>query len=316
MSLRDGIRLRPAGEADLAVCEDIWRDAINDYSIPLGQHEIPPDNPSLRQLHAHTLATDPGLFWVATRLDGPAAEERVLAFAAAVRREAVWFLSMLFVRPGSQHAGLGRELLRRVLPQGNDATLAVATDAAQPASNGLYASVGMVPRMPMFNIVGRPVRPDALAPLPAGIQAVRLDGSKHPAGRGNGLDAELAQLDRSALGFAHPEDHAFVRGQSRTGFAYRDGSGRLLGYGYASEVGRIGPIAVADAALHAPITADLLEAVVPRGLSAIWVPGHAGRTMEMLIAAGLRIEGFPVLLAWSRSFADFSRYLPISPGLL
>jgi hypothetical protein len=34
------------------------------------------------------------------------------------------------------------------------------------------------------------------------------------------------------------------------------------------------------------------------------------------IGAGLRIEGFPVLFCWSQPFADFSRYIPTSPGLL
>ena len=35
-----------------------------------------------------------------------------------------------------------------------------------------------------------------------------------------------------------------------------------------------------------------------------------------LLRAGFRIDGFPVLLCWDRPFADFARYLPISPGLL
>jgi hypothetical protein len=35
-----------------------------------------------------------------------------------------------------------------------------------------------------------------------------------------------------------------------------------------------------------------------------------------LLEAGLRLEGFPVLLCWDRPFADLARYLPISPGLL
>jgi hypothetical protein len=38
--------------------------------------------------------------------------------------------------------------------------------------------------------------------------------------------------------------------------------------------------------------------------------------VSALLRAGLWIDGFPVLLCWSRPFADFSRYVPISPGLL
>jgi len=319
---------RLATEADLPACEATWRDGLNDYLVPMGQYEVPADNPALRLLHAHALATDPTRFWVASRPAGPddrggdgaaaGAEvgERVIGFASAVRRDHVWFLSMLFVRPGEQAAGVGRALLRRVLPaSGDDATLATVTDTAQPISNGLYTSFGIVPRLAMFNLVGRPTRPEALASLPDGVHAVRFDATT-PAERDRVGDAELGGLDRATLGFSHREDHEFVRRQGRVGFAYRDGRGDLLGYGYASEVGRIGPIATRDAALHAPIVAHLLDAVVPRGASAIWVPGAAGETMRMLVRAGLRMEGFPVLVCWSRPFADFARYLPISPGLL
>jgi GNAT superfamily N-acetyltransferase len=316
VSLPDGIELRPATEADLAACEDTWRESLNDYLLPLGQLEIPPDNASLRQLHAHALATDPGLFWVAVRPSVKTGEPRVIGFVAAVRRESVWFLSMLFVRPGHQHVGIGRALLEGALPGPADpATVAVATDSAQPISNGLYAVYGMTPRLPLFSLIGRPNRPEMLPALPAGIRVARFDPPA-PAERNGDLERELAELDRAVLGFAHPEDHAYLRQQGRIGLAYRDASGRLLGYGYTSEVGRVGPVAVIDAALQAAVAADLLTAIPPRGASAIWVPGEAGPTMEMLLRAGLRIEGFPVLLCWSRRFADFGRYLPTSPGLL
>jgi GNAT superfamily N-acetyltransferase len=304
------VTYRPATEADLPACEATWRAGLNDYLVPMGQYEIPADNPSLRLLHAHALATDPERFWVATH------DVAVVGFGSAVRRGPVWFLSMLFVRPGLQASGVGRELLRRILPApGDDAILATGTDSAQPISNGLYASVGIVPRMPMFNLVGRPARPEALPPLPPDVTATRLDGAG-PGARGLALETEIDQLDLATLGFRHGEDHEFVRRQGRTGFAYRDGRGSLLGYGYTSELGRIGPVATRDPDLHAPILAHLLDALVPRGASAVWVPGAAGETMQTLVRAGLRMEGFPVLVCWSRPFADFSRYLPISPGLL
>ena len=316
MSLPEGISLRPARPADLPACHDIWRDGLNDYLLPLGQMEIPPDNGSLRLLHEHALATDPLGFWVATQpLAGASAAGEVIAFISSLRRESVWFLSMLFVRPGRQLGGLGRALIEQTLPQDDGVALAVATDPAQPISNGLYASFGMVSRLPMFNLVGRPARLEALAALPAGVVATRFDAST-PAERDRDLEEELAAMDRDVLGFAHPEDHEFLRRQGRIGFGYRDGRGRLVGYGYTSEVGRIGPIAVRDEALQAAVAADLLLAVTPRGASATWVSGNSGATMQMLLRAGLRIEGFPVLLGWTRAFADFGRYVPISPGIL
>ena len=318
----DGIVLRRATATDLAACEDVWRDGLNDYLLPLGQMEITPDNAQLRQLHAHLLDTDPSLFWVATRTDLPdvAGGERVIAFAAASRRGPTWFLSMLFVRPGEQSRGLGRRLLDRILPS-DGAVRAVATDPAQPMSNGLYASVGMVARVPVFNLVGRPTRPEALQPLPKGI----ADVGPHAAPDGTGperataepaVDLEIDELDRETLGFDHAVDHAFLRRGGRMCFTYRDGQGRLVGYGYTSAVGRIGPVAVRPTLPLASVVADLLTTVAPRGASAIWVTGQAGPTIEMLVRAGLRIEGFPVLIGWNRPFAAFDRYIPTSPGLL
>lgn len=308
------IVVRPAVAGDLPACEDVWRAGLNDYLLPLGQTEIPPDNAQLRQLHAHLLATDPGLFWVATRPD-PGRGQILVAFAAAARRGPTWFLSMLFVRPGDQHRGLGRRLLDRILPD-DGVVRAVATDPAQPISNGLYASVGIVARVPVFNLVGRPTRPEALEPLPPGIEALVpsvADASTDPEPT---LALEIDQLDRETLGFAHAADHAYLRGGGRMCSTYRNAGGHLVGYGYTSAVGRIGPIAVGPELPLAAVTAHLLTAVPPRGASSVWVTGQAGPTIEMLIRAGLRIEGFPVLLGWNRAFGAFDRYVQTSPGLL
>jgi GNAT superfamily N-acetyltransferase len=313
MATTDGLRLRPAEVTDLAACATIWRDALNDYFARQGRPEIPPDVPAIGRLHAHTLATDPQRFWVA---EGGAGD--VAAFGSAVMRGPLWFLSMLFVRPGLQARGVGRALLERIGPP-PDATdgliRATATDSGQPVSNGLYGALGMSPRLPLFNLVGRPTRPADLVPLPAGIGVERHDAA------GPGLDdaalqAEIYDLDRAVLGFGRPADHDFVRAEGRSCFVFRDGAGGVVGYGYTSEVGRVAPVTVRDAVLLAPVLGHLLTVVEPRGASAAWLAGAAGEAFASLVGAGLRIEDLPVLLCWDRPFADFSRAVPISPGLL
>jgi hypothetical protein len=314
-------RLRPATERDLAACERIWRAGLIGYLGPMGLGEIPEDNPGLRRLHAHTLATDPDRFWVAVDAD-----DAPVAFGSAVRRGRVWFLSMLFVNPDVQAKRVGRGILERILPPaGDDAILATATDSAQPISNALYASLGIVPRVPLLSFVGRPRAGWTPPTLLPGIVAVPVIGEHGVAARDLGArvepeDARFAgdrdALDLEVLGFEHPQDHRYAANPDQRMFAYRDPAGRLAGYGAASLAGRVGPIAVRDEALLAPVVGHLLSVIEPRGASALWLAGTAGAAVRLCLEAGLRMDGFPLLVCWSTPFVDLARYLPISPGLL
>jgi GNAT superfamily N-acetyltransferase len=331
VTARTGHRIRPATAADLATCAAIWRESLNDYLGRLAQPEIPDELGSILRLYGHLQATDPTTFLVAeTPATGPGARSEpgtppIDAFVVVVRRDALWYLSMLFVRPAAQGQGLGRALLEAVEPRdaaGGDARSvgahATATDTAQPISNGLYASRGMVPRVPLLRLVGLPTRPAAFDPLPTGVEAIAFDEVEDtPDGLGrSALTAELDALDRDAAGFTRPADHGFVIREGRIGFLFRDRDGRAVGYGYTSEAGRVGPIVVRDGALLGPVVGHLVHAVRPRGAFGLWVPGTAGQAVVPLLQSGFRFDGFPVLLCWDRPFADFSRCIPISPGLL
>ena len=308
---------RAAKPEELATCGAIWRTSINDYIVRLGQDEIPLElNPATR-LFVHLQSTDPDRFIVATvpEPDG----ERVIAFASAIVRERLWYLSMLFVLPEFQGAGMGRELLARVATDDDEGVRATATDSAQPISNALYALYDIVPRMPLLSLTGLPRRPEAFGELPAGIVPIAFeeitDGG--PGGQGHQMLVDAIDgLDRELLGVAHPLDHRFLRSEARRGWLYRGPDGTPVGYGYAGEAGRVGPVATRDEALLAPILGHLTTAVVPRGAFALWIGGAADRALVPALQAGFRLEQFPVLVCWDRPFADFSRYLPISPGLL
>jgi GNAT superfamily N-acetyltransferase len=312
------VSFRPATPDDLLTCAGIWRIAINDYTAPLGQPPVPDDLASIGRLYGHLQATDPERFVVATLPDGGAPNgERIVAFVVATMRDRVWFLSMLFVLPDYQGRGLGRALLDRVMPAPSAGTArATGTDTAQPISNALYAGLGIVPRMPLFNLIGVPDRPEAFGSLPGGstarsFEAVASDGDGH-----RRLAATVDGLDRELNGFTHPMDHRFLRQQERHGWLYEAADGTVLGYGYSAESGRLGPVLVRDPDLLAPVLGHLTAAVQPRGAFITWVPGHAERALVPLLRAGFRLDTFPVLLCWDRPVADFERYLPISPGLL
>jgi GNAT superfamily N-acetyltransferase len=312
-----GITFRSARPEDLPECAVIWRTSINDYLGRLNRSEIPDELAPIGRLHAHTQATDPDRFVVAAVRSE--AGERILAFGSAIERGRVWFLSMLFVRPEAQGQGLGRAILERLLPAPTfDGVLATAIDSLQPISTALYARYGIVPRMPIVDLRGEIDRPEAFPDLPDGVVAIPfesiVDGPPDGAGHRT-LAEQVDALDRELLGAEHPQDHRFLRTEHRRGFLYRAAGGAVLGYGYAGEVGRVGPIAVRDAALLEPVAGHLIGAVPARGGRAIWAPGAAPGLMPTLLAAGLRIDEFPLLVCWDRPFADFSRYVPISPGL-
>jgi len=314
----DGLTYRPVRPDEIEACAGIWRAAINDYIVRLGQDEIPPElNPIIR-LFTHLQGTDPERFIAATRTTRDNAEDLV-GFALAILRERLWYLSMLFVLPELQGAGIGRQLLARVLPEDGGIARATATDSAQPISNALYSTYGITPRMPLLNLSGLPHRPEAFGTLPSGVTPVAFEtiAAGPPDGPGHRrLMTEVDALDRELLSAAHPLDHRFLRMESRHGWLYHGPDGVPLGYGYAGEAGRLGPIAVRDQALLAPIMGHLTSVVVPRGAFATWIGGAADGAIVALLRAGFRFDQFPVLLCWDRPFGDFARYLPISPGLV
>lgn len=326
------VTYRPPRRSELADCALVWYSAVDDYMARLNRPLPPPYLDPLLALLEHLLTTDPERFLVAVRPPeaGPGhGRDQVVAFAIAVQREHVWFLSQLYVLPHEQGRGIGRALMTQILPlppspsdgnpggareRENEAeadrrhgVLAMCTDSAQPVSNGLYARFGIVPRTPVFNLVGTP-NPSALARLPAGVEAEPFG----PAG----VSAEIDAIDRAILGYAHPADHDHVRASGRTGFLYRTSAGEPLGYGYSSEAGRFGPVALLDDTLTAAVLGHLMTVIRPRGATSVWVPGTNDRAMVALLRAGLRIEGFPALLCWTRPFAQFDRYLPASLALL
>jgi GNAT superfamily N-acetyltransferase len=314
-AVRDALTFRPVRADELESCAEIWRLATNDYLGRLNVPDLQTENGPIVRLYTHLLATDPERFIVATRADPDhEAGERIVAFAVAVVREHLWYLSMCFVLPEIQGAGVARRMLDRIAPEDESTVRATGTDSAQPISNALYASLGIVPRVPLLNLIGLPVATDAFGALPSGVRVTPFD--RVAADDHDRLATVVDALDAETLGVRHSIDHRYLRQESRRGWLFTGPDGAPLAYGYATEAGRIGPVASRDPDLVAPILGYLTTAVIPRGAFALWLPGSADRAVIGALRAGFRLEPFPVLLCWDRPFADLTRYLPISPGLL
>ncbi|HXG40268.1 MAG TPA: GNAT family N-acetyltransferase [Candidatus Limnocylindrales bacterium] len=309
--------IRPGAPDSFERCLAIWRAALDDYLARLNQPPIVTDSRALGRLLAHLQATDPGRFRVA-ELDG-----RLVGFGSAVVRGSWWFLALLFVEPSVQGHGIGRLLLESLLPRPGERidALATVTDAAQPISNALYARFGLVPRLPILQLLGRPER-EPLPELPAGISSVAFEravGGPSDGAGGSRLEAALGRLDRALVGTERRADHAFLAGDGRRGVLYLGPDGEAVGYGYWSSGGQLGPAGAIDPELLPAIVGDLVrragEALPERPLVAVHVPGAADRLLVALLRSGLRLEGFPALACWSRPFAAFDRYVPGSLAL-
>ena len=326
---------RLAREGDLDACARLHKAAVDDYQARLGQPPMPDDLLAVRRLLSHLLTTDPERFWVATVRDDGGGEQ-LAGFTSATVRQGLWFLAMLFVRPGTQAAGLGQALMDRAqagrdVPPGGPAvpgpddplgtdihTWGMCTDAAQPISNALYARRGMVPRIPAWRLIGEVRRWSAVPLLPASLEAVPFEAvaGAGPDGTRRLGDA-VDSLDQELIRAGHSQEHAWLRREGRTGFLIRERrGGAVAGYVYGSGGGRLGPVAALDPVLHPALLGVAVRETPMLGPVAIWVPGSADIAMRALLDAGLRLDGFPGLICWSRRDHPFERYVPISLALV
>jgi len=318
---------RPLETADLAACTTIFYAATDELFARWNQPPLPRHDRDRLMAFFADLAFGPGGHaWVA------AGRNRTpVAFGIAIEREATWFLSFLFVQPATQASGVGRGLLRRLMPTPGSPAAApgalhhTCVDSLQPISAGLYATLGILPRLPIFELLGRP-RSAALPALPEGLLAVPFQ--VRPAAGGSGeegpaaasaipsdLLAELDAVDRRVLGWRRRVDHRAWLDEGRLLVRYRNRDGAPLGYGYGHPSGRSGPIAARDAALLPAILADVLGRLQPPDAWRVYVPGPS-TALAPLIEAGFRIEGNPALWSSSADGPAWDGYLPASFALL
>lgn len=259
---------------------------------------LQPRNAAPLEMHfGHLLTTDPERCYVADD------RGRVVAFGIVMRRGRDAFLSFLFVAPSWQRRRLGRAVLDSCLRAAGDIErVSTCAEADQPVSTGLYASIGMAPRVPLYLLRGV-LSGTALPDLPPGIQRRPID-----------LQA-VAAVDRELMGYERPQDHRFWA-RERQGVLFLDDAGVAIGYGYAQPSGRVGPVAAlapSDLSAFVGYLARITPVLEGRQLV---VPGHAIGALRALLAAGLRIDTAPAIYCSQGPGPRFDRYVPMSYALL
>lgn len=305
------IDLRAVTPTDIPACLDVFYESIDELHQRTGQPRVPRNPAALAEIFGHLVGTDPGNCWLAA--DGA----QTIAFGMAHQRDDHWYLAFLFVRPGDQSRGVGRAVLERCLPSRADretTRLSVAVESTQPVSTALYAKYGMVPRVPLYLMVGD-IRPGGLPGADAGLAAANLEpvAMAPLAGRPTARAEMLDVLDREVIGYPRPQEHALLAA-ARTGFLYRQGE-RVVAYGYAASSGRLGPVCAHEPAQLAAILGHLTSAVRPNGAWQVVIPGPAEAALLPLLEAGMRIDDAPALYCSTWEGPRFDRYLPINYAL-
>ena len=195
---------RSANEAELRSVYEVFyqNELLDNPHLPL-PGDIPP-------YLSHVLQT--GTLFVAEK-DG-----KILAFAGAITRGNISYLTDLFVLTSYQSGQLGKTLLRCVLPQ--DDLIHCTMSSSDPRALALYIRAGMRPQWPHFAL--RLEKSTHTWPLTSDMEIIEAD----PA------DPALISWDAQISGRLRPVDHQFwVREELAVPLWFRR-QGQTVGYGY------------------------------------------------------------------------------------
>lgn len=200
------ITFRPALEQDLIQASEVV------YENDILGEASPPPFPGRSTTLLHIFRT--GTVYVAEE------QGRVLAFAAAITRDNVTFLTDLFVRPNLQSARLGQTLLQHVLPPVEE-QIRYTMSSTDPRALALYIRAGMRPQWPNFCL-------HLDEPAPAERLSTDLEIVESEAG-----DPALLEWDARISGKHRPQDHAFWINEEQAVPLWFRRNGETIGYGYA-----------------------------------------------------------------------------------
>jgi GNAT superfamily N-acetyltransferase len=290
--------LRVATAADVPAMLEVFFHAMEDLDQQRHRPLQPRSAAPLKMHFEHLLSTDPSSSIVADD------HGRIVAFGIVMHRGNDAFLSFLFVEPRWQSHGLGRAVLDACLRgAGETRRISTCAEADQPVSTGLYASLGLAPRAPIYLLRGA-LADDALPGLPDGVRARPIDGEV------------VAALDFDLLGYERPAEHAFWVSGERQGWMFISDGDLLLGYGYAHRSGRIGPVAAVEPLYLPGFLGHLVRSTHVLEGRQLVMPGVCIAALQPLLAAGVRIDGTPAVYCAQGPGPRFDRYIPMSFALL
>jgi len=289
---------------ELQSAEELVVRSINDLTQRHGFGPMATLRPPAFQLFS--LQDDPDGLWLAE------ADGEILGFAFSWVCDDLWFLAELFVAPGAQGRGIGKELLTRTFEHARKAgatNKALITFTFNVVSQGLYIGHGLFPRFPIYFFS---IEREALMK--------RLHGETL---RGTCIEAtashlsRLAQIDFGVLGISREKHHRYLLNDKAMKGYFLHRRDDFIGYAYVSTTGHVGPLAVAQPnEMGAAFTTALILGSACRASQvSAFLPAVNETVLRIATEHGLRIT-FPMVLVSTRDFGDWTRYLPRNPGFM
>lgn len=245
-----------------------------------------------RPLYEH-LTNTAEHFWLAKQND------EVVGFARSTWRDGVRELTELFVKPGTQSSGLGRQLIERAFPEaGAERRIIIATSDFR--AQALYLKSGVFPRFPIY-FFGR--EPEQIS--------VETDLVFFPLANNADTLATLADIDKDVIGFRRDADHAWFLA-NREGVLYVR-NGRPAGYGYLGH--NNGPFALLDAVDFLAVLAHAESAAHAAGRKefGVEVPMVNETAVTYLLSRNFKMDVFMAMFMSNRPLGNFDRYIVTSP---
>jgi GNAT superfamily N-acetyltransferase len=288
---------------DLRPCHDLLIDAVVDLTrrqcVPWegnAEESWPRWEPMYRLLAEHGAE-----WWVAE----DATSGALLGYARSLERGGLFELSELFVRPDTQSAGVGRQLLERAFPLGRgEVRVIIATTDVRALRR--YYGAGTVARFPIAT----------LSRAPEGAAGTGRDGDLDATSAAEADIPALQAIERVVLEFDRGEVELRWLLDNREGYLYQRG-GEPVGFAFIGTDG-VGPIAALDPADQPSILKHIERRAAELGRDELGfeVPMVNEVAMQHLLGRGFRIDAFLTILLSSRAFGQFDRFISFGPPLV
>ncbi|UCE65473.1 MAG: GNAT family N-acetyltransferase [Candidatus Zixiibacteriota bacterium] len=231
--------------------------------------------------------------------------DKMIGFGFPLMRGKQWYLADLFIAPGSQARGVGRELLKRCMRYGKGKadSYSLCTFSYNEVSLALYSSFGIMPLYPIF-VMYRKIDKNF---------RVRPTGLKVVEDKSNKSILRINRLEKKIRGYSRIIDLRFYARSPHIKILNFYANSRWVGYSAVIRNSHIMP-AGSPYPKYLPdiLSESVRECIRSKGKEIEINIGANNRALfERLKSHGFKIFEMDVFLS-TKPYSDLSRYAPAS----